>query len=266
MLVLSRASSAKSARAGLIAAVHARARDLGIDNETRAALQRRVTGKASCGGMTDDELRRVLREMASHGMGGTPAGTPADAVAGAPTSARRHSGRDMLATGTPAARAMTAKLRALWLSAYWLGVTRDYTDAALISFVKRQTRLDAARFAGAAQDAARAIEGIKAWLARPAETGGAGVNWSPCAGTDGVHHRETRNPAARVLEAQWRILHRMGEINSADTGALSAWVNCVRGIPGDYADLEYGEINRLIRDLGRRLRKAKGEEGTSDAG
>jgi phage gp16-like protein len=47
-------------RRRLIAAVHAGARALGLDDESRRALQIRLTGHASCADMSEQELRLVL--------------------------------------------------------------------------------------------------------------------------------------------------------------------------------------------------------------
>lgn len=50
-------------RAHLIAAVHAGARRIGIDDETRRALQLRLTGHASCSEMSEQDLERVLDHL-----------------------------------------------------------------------------------------------------------------------------------------------------------------------------------------------------------
>ena len=52
-------------RRRLIAAVHVRAKQLGLDDETRRDVQLRVTGKASCRDMTLRELRAVADDMRS---------------------------------------------------------------------------------------------------------------------------------------------------------------------------------------------------------
>jgi hypothetical protein len=65
-----------------------------------------------------------------------------------------------------------AKLRALWISAYHLGVARSRDDKALLAFVERQTGLSHTRFLKDPADAAKAIEALKSWIAREA-----GVEW-----------------------------------------------------------------------------------------
>ena len=202
-------------RTRLIRVVHAKARAAGLDDDTRRAFQTAETGKASLADMTATEVRAVLtaldRKLGRGGRGALPEGP--------------H----------------TSKLRALWISGYWLGVVRSRDDAALAAWVCRVTGVEAARWATPAQTA-RCVEALKDWLARDA-----GVIWParrPSAGAG-----EER---ARILEAQWRRLHGQGP----DDAALEAWVEGVRRAPGYYATLPAPELDRLIRDLGRRLRSA----------
>lgn len=63
--------TARPDRRRLLAAVHAQAKALGLDEETRRALQQRMGGHASCADMTDRELRSVLAEL--HRLAGKPA-------------------------------------------------------------------------------------------------------------------------------------------------------------------------------------------------
>ena len=56
---------ATSPRRGLIAAIHIRAKQLGLDEDTRRDVQLRITGKASCRDMTIRELRAVADDMRS---------------------------------------------------------------------------------------------------------------------------------------------------------------------------------------------------------
>ena len=50
-------------RRSLLAAIHVRAKALGLDEDTRRDVQRRVSGKASCRDMTLPELRAVADEL-----------------------------------------------------------------------------------------------------------------------------------------------------------------------------------------------------------
>ncbi len=62
-------------------------------------------------------------------------------------------------------------LKALWLSAWNLGIIENGDDAALIAFARRQAKVDHTRFLVDQADAALVIEGIKAMLVR------GGVRW-----------------------------------------------------------------------------------------
>jgi len=95
------------------------------------------------------------------------------------------------------------KLRALWLSAWNLGVVRNRSDDALVAFVKRQTGLEAVRWLRDAGAAAKAIEALKSWMVREA-----GVNWAA----------HPHNPRAAVVDAQWRALCTMGVIKELAFG------------------------------------------------
>jgi len=204
--------------------IHARARELGIDEDTRRAIQLRATGKASCKDMDAAELRRVVSAIDGRG--------PGDRL---PES-------DLL-----------PKLRALWISGWHLGVVRDRTDAGLAAWLRRQTGLDAAAWANAVQ-LADTIEALRAWLARDG-----GVDWRPYVQVDRQGQaRDVERPRARVLEAQWRLLHRLGEVEIADPGALAAYAcHHARIFRADsHTVLSDKQADALIRHFGQRIRKA----------
>ena len=58
-----RARAAASRRVRLMRAVHAAARVLGLDDETRHAVQQRVTGKASLRDMNNAEVSALLEHL-----------------------------------------------------------------------------------------------------------------------------------------------------------------------------------------------------------
>lgn len=197
-------------------AIFARCRERGIGDEARHDVQRRETGKGSLTEMSTDEMRQVLRALG----GSAPA-------------------RSELPAGPH-----TGKLRALWISAWYLGVVRSRSDAALAAFVCRQTGLGAARWATPAH-LSGAVEALKDWMAREA-----GVDWSPYR----VGRRRVQRPGARVLEALWLKLHAAGAVGSADTQALSAWVVGYRREAGEYSGLPASTLNQLVRALGELVR------------
>jgi len=196
-------------RTRLIRAVHAASRQHGLDADARHALQERVTGKPSLTAMSDAQIRQVL---------GTLNGRPP--------------ARNVLPGGPH-----TSKLRALWISAYWLGVVEVLDDDALASWLKRQTGLDSAAWATPPQTAA-AVEALKDWMEREA-----GVDWSPWRVTGKGGRKATfHNPRARVLQAQARRLEALGVaqllpavgleyISDPDADALIvAWGRLLRGL------------------------------------
>lgn len=199
--------------------IFARCRELGFGDEERREVQLRATGKESLTSMTADEMRAVVRALG----GGMPnrSGLPRNAHA--------------------------AKLRALWISAFWLGVVRDRSDQALGAWVCRQSGLAAARWATPAHTAA-AIEALKEWMAREA-----GVDWSPYgAGRSKAHHC----PGGRVLEALWRKLHAANAVRDPAPAALDAWVVGYRRSPERYMSLPAGALNQLIARLGAWLKES----------
>ena len=197
-------------------AIFARCRERGIGDEARHDVQRRAVGKGSLTEMTAEEMRAVLRALG----GSAPA-------------------RSELPSGPHA-----SKLRALWISAWYLSVVRSRSDAALCAWVCRQTGLGAARWATPAHLGA-AVEALKDWMARDA-----GVDWSPYR----VGRRRVQRPGARVLEALWRALATAGAVDSAETAALSAWVAGYRREAGEYSGLRASTLNQLVRVLGEWLR------------
>ena len=147
----------------------------------------------------------------------------------------------------------TRKLRALWLSAYHLGLIHDRSDAALGAWLRRLAHLDGdACAAPASLD--RPIQALKAWLARAG-----GVDWRPhlSLGQDG-RVRERRRPRARVLEAQWRMLHRRGRVRIGSEAALGAYAARYVGLgrAESHLALSDAQTDALIRHLGKRIRAA----------
>jgi len=147
----------------------------------------------------------------------------------------------------------TRKLRALWISAFHLGLTRDRSDDALVAWLCRQTsRGDAAVATSAGLESAVPV--LEAWLTRAA-----GVDWRPhlSLGRNG-RARETRRPRARVLEAQWRLLYRKGRVRVASLAALGAYAARYAGLgrAESHLALSDSQADALIRHFGRCTRAA----------
>lgn len=176
-------SGPASGRTGLIGKIHVARKQLGLDEDSYRAILHRETGQDSCKAMTIAQLEAVLRAM--HAAGFKP-------------TAPKRAGRRPLADSEAA-----GKLRALWLDGWHLGVVQDSSEAALSAWVKRVTGgrrkgIDALHWL-TEDDAAKAIEGLKAWLAREA-----GVSWD--AYRDPITRQTWYDPARRVVEAQAKAL------------------------------------------------------------
>jgi hypothetical protein len=128
-------------------------------------------------------------------------------------------------TGRHGALALTGSYapicRALWISAWNLGLVERREDTALFVFVRRQTGLDHLNWLRSADEAAKVIEALKGWMTREA-----GVTWPPRAADNGAARK------LAVIVAQCRVL--------GETGAMRE-----------------GDLDATMNDLGRRIRQAK---------
>lgn len=140
-----------AATAAQIGAIHTIAKRIGLDEESRRDLIAATTGKRSARELDMGEAIRVIDRLKTIQGGGS-----APAAKGARTLDGDYA----------------PKLRALWISGWHLGVVHDRTDAALLSFLERQTGIAHTRFLRSPADARKVIEALKAWLARAA-----GVEW-----------------------------------------------------------------------------------------
>ncbi|MAM10131.1 MAG: GemA protein [Rhizobiaceae bacterium] len=199
--------------------IHAISRKLGMDDEARRALYQRVTGKPTLTLMSGAEKDAVVAEFRR--LGGD----------------RRPDGRKKLSGP------FAPKLQALWIGAWNLGIVENRDDKALLAFVKRQTGIDHTRFLYYADDAAKAIEALKAWMAREA-----GVDWR-------VH----RNiPLWRQVEgykiavAQWAVLQQ-------DPKDFWAVASLLSGADPGEQDLTRAEWIKVMNSLGEGVRKMKAE-------
>jgi len=152
----------------------------------------------------------------------------------------RRAGKRPLADGETA-----AKLRALWISGYHLGVVQDPAEAALAAFVKRVTGgrrrgVEALQWLTNA-DASKAIEALKAWLGRAA-----GVEWATTYSESG---RFLRDPRRDVVVAQWQIL----SASTPEVPSFATWLGQA-GFPPILSLYEAADWDRLIARLGDAIR------------
>lgn len=117
--------------------------------------------------------------------------------------------------------------RALWLSAYNLGVVSNRTDAALLAFVRRQTKIDHINWVRDHDGGSAVVDALKKMLARDG-----GVVW-PKSKADSAEARKRAVIAAQLI--------RLGEADLSAAVALD-------------------HLDSTIAALGRRIR-AQPKEG-----
>jgi phage gp16-like protein len=226
------AKKANPFRNGLLGLIHQAKKQLALDDDTYRDVVRRVTGKESSGSCSITELENVKAEMVNLGFKPSKKAHP-------------RAGKRPFADGE-----IAAKLRALWISGYHLGVVKDPAEAALAAFVKRATGgkakgVDALQWL-TESDARKAIESLKAWLTR--ETG---VDWSV------KWHDDSRGafPRIDVVKAQFQILTAARWKGTG--GSLSHFLSHFgyQPILSLYTD---EELDRLIDNLGPMVRLSKG--------
>ena len=235
---------APSYRRQLLGKVHIAKKTLGLDDDGYRDLLEARTGNRSAAKCSNAQLIDLVEYFKARGF------RPQ-------RKAPARAGRRNLADGET-----RRKARALWLSLYHLGLVSEPSERALAAFVRRQAGVDDLRFLTPGRSYT-VIEALKSWAARPVDKGGAGVDWSAYASTDGPFYK----PRGRVMEAQWRILHDLGVVRIGDTGALAGWVEQFVKSPCRISHTHVGDkdADRVIEALGHKIRKAKAtgnHEGT----
>jgi len=213
--------------------------------------------------LDEDAYRDVLRQTAgvtsARDLSGPAAGRVIDrlkVLAGDdPALARpaRPTAAGALALDGP----FVGKLRALWLTAWNLGIVADRSDRALASFVGRQTGLDSPSWVRDPKDAARAIEGLKAWISREAK-----LTWPK-------DPRDIHQIKWGLVRRQWEILIDAGrEIRLTKWADLAEYAaEMIRrhdrlprppAVSMTLAELTDEQLDRLAAALGAEIRKSKG--------
>ena len=219
---------------------------LGLDDDAYRDVLQRLFGKRSRTQLGNAQLVDLVEHFKS--LGFRP-------IRKAPA---RAGGRP-LADG-----ALQGKIRALWISLHHLGAVREPSEKALVAFCKRVTGgrtrgIDALQWL--TPDAAiKAIEALKAMAARE------GVSWAPYrVRLDSGEVVDREDPRARVLEAQWRILGRLGAARIDCDAALWAWVGRLlgKGARLSGAALTDAEKYKAIEALGAMVRRARNEAETA---
>lgn len=145
-------------------------------------------------------------------------------------------------------------LQALWICAWNLGVVRSRDDAAMLAYVERQTGLSHSRFLKNAGDASKAIEGLKAWIAREAK-----LEWPT--------QTEAEAEGRSLSWMRKRVVARAIARRLFDTGGFTPfagqpdiWPSDIevygyrRGLPNGFPHYDESDWDRLCGYLGARLR------------
>lgn len=205
------------------ATIYVGCKQLGIEDEDdRRDLFERVTKKRSLKLMTFGEIKQVETELARLGFKKT------------------SKPRSNVLEG-----AYAKKLQALWIGAWNLGIVKNKSDKALLAFVKRQTGVDHTRFLRHKEDGDKAIEALKAWMAREA-----GVDWS----VDPLLPSFCRAPGYKISLAQWCILK---ELNNENVRQFWLAVYAILGGNRKPEVVSGRDWMLVMNSLGKRIRAAK---------
>lgn len=208
-----------------IALINIAKNQLGLDEDTYRGMLHRVTGKVSLRVMTEAEKQNVIEDLKQKGFD--------------PSVKRASKGGRKRLTGKYA-----AKLQALWIAGYNLGVVTNGSDEALLAFVKRQTKLDHVRFLHEPNDAYQSIESLKRWLNRAA-----GVSWAK----DPLVPDWANQPHGQIVLAQWTVLTKAGHTNE-ERLAETAWTICGYDGKPMLNNLNLKEWQAVMNALGKRIR------------
>jgi phage gp16-like protein len=205
--------------------IHGLAKRAGLDEDTYRDFLEREAGVRSARHLTAVDADRVITTLrTSAGETNRPIGAVAGLDGG-----------------------VAKKMRALWIAAYNLGIVRDRTDRAMLSFLERQTGVGHTRFLREPRAAASAIEGLKSWIGREGK-----VVWP-------VDDRDVVANKRAILDAQWLRLVRLGAVEpfipSEPLGDLPAYAYRVTWKNGweFFAPRDYDQVQIA---LGRKLRAA----------
>lgn len=168
--------------------IHGGFRQLDItDEDAQRAIYARATGQTRLSLMTVQQQKFVVDELRRLGYKPKSSAPPKPAF--------RHDGRD---GKHKLSGKYLAKMRALWIALYNLGVVDDRRDSAMIAFAmgRQLPDIEDVRFVHRPQDGESVIEALKAWATR------AGVQWAdhkPCEPYEKSH-------GYKIARAQWAIL------------------------------------------------------------
>lgn len=152
---------ATAPRQSHLAAIHMAQKALGLSADDAVGVKLHVTGLASAADMTTQQRKQYLAHLASLqasaalARGEKPAYTPKPHTPRSPLYRTVDDDQDD----------RWGKARALWHALAAAGVVHTNTDAALLAYVKRQTKLEHWRFLNGYQ-VNTVIEALKKWCVR----------------------------------------------------------------------------------------------------
>lgn len=223
-----------SNRKALLAKTSIAVKELRIgEDDFRAMLEHRY-GVTSRTKMTDRQLTDLVEHFKASGWKPKPARKPA---------VYRKNQPD--APNAP----LVAKIRALWISGWHLGVVRESSDDALSAFGRNITGTERLEWQHG-ENASKVIEGVKDMLAREG-----GVKWPS-------DWRDVRAARRAVIRAQMRRLHAAG-VSTAhvidlviDAGRLNELSPGLVDIDAAFERLDPKALDRIIAVLGEQVRAA----------
>lgn len=211
--------SAPRASARQIGAIHALAAKAGMDEDTYRDFLAREASVRSASTLTASAAGSVIDKLKD--------------LAGQPSPAKGA----VAGLNTPVA----GKMRALWIAGWNLGLVRDRTDRAMLSFLERQTGVSHVRFLAHPSDATSAIEALKDWLARDG-----GVAWPK-------ERDDVLGQKWSVLRAQLRKLVQLGALESDALENVASFA-LKAADKSDWRALDSRDCDLVSAALGRRLR------------
>lgn len=212
-----------------LATIHVGLQQLGIEADDARDLYERQTGKRSLREMSPREQEAVIGELRRMGFRKASSGPR-----------KRLEGR------------YAKKLQALWIACWNLGLVRDREDAALLAFVRRQTGIEHVRFLHYPDDARKAIEALKGWMARDG-----GVVWGTSNGYDWL-----KIDAGKIAWAQFRML-LPGATLMGNKVEFYRQVGAILDdpLPGGLGGLSPAEWRTVMNRLGERVRALPRRDG-----
>lgn len=198
------------------AKIHVLKSQANLDDDSYRDLLERETGQRSSKGLSGQQRLTVITALEKL----------------APPKQMQH------ATG-PFAK----KLQALWIAGYNLGVIHNRTDAAMMTFLKRQTGLDHMRFLQDAKDADRAIDALKIWIRRSS-------------GNDGLFRKDKNLPPVYNDFRLQICLHVWSQLiikDAAPAGSLTTYLSTKASV-AEPAQLTDSQWIMVQNDLGALLR------------